>query len=81
LSRLERRGLELVIEQVARENPKAKEQTPESLGLLKLSILDKIKKSGFIEKFKRRVIRLARLISKLKNTIGQQNRMPVSVNL
>jgi len=47
----ERRGLELVIEQVARENPKAK--GPESLGLLEPTILDEIKKSGFIEKLKR----------------------------
>ena len=52
LSLPERRGLELVIEQVARENPKAKGQTPESLGLLEPSILDEIKKSGFIEKLK-----------------------------
>ncbi|HEY1269234.1 MAG TPA: ABC transporter substrate-binding protein [Candidatus Binatia bacterium] len=49
----DRRGLELVIEQVARENPKAKGQTPESLGLLDASILEEIKKSGFIEKLKR----------------------------
>ena len=53
LSLPDRRGLELVIEQVARENPKAKGQTPESLGLLDPSILDEIKKSGFLEKFKR----------------------------
>jgi len=53
LSLPDRRGLELVIEQVARENPKAKGQTPESLGLLEPGILDEIKKSGFIEKLKR----------------------------
>ena len=53
LSLPDRRGLELVIEQVARENPKAKGQTPESLGLLEPSILDEIKRSGFIEKLKR----------------------------
>lgn len=49
----DRRGLELVIEQVARENPKAKGQSPETLGLLDPSILEEIKKSGFIEKLKR----------------------------
>jgi len=53
LSLPDRRGLELVIEQVARENPKARGQTPESLGLLEPSILDEIKKSGFLEKLKR----------------------------
>jgi hypothetical protein len=34
-------------------NPKAKGQTPESLRLLDSSVLDEIKKSGFIDKFKR----------------------------
>ena len=53
LSLPDRRGLELVIEQVARENPKAKGQSPESLGLLEPSILDEIKRSGFLEKLKR----------------------------
>ena len=48
----ERRGLELVIEQVAKENPKAKGQTPESLKLMEPSVLEEIKRSGFIEKFK-----------------------------
>jgi hypothetical protein len=33
--------------------PKAKGQTPESLRLLDSSVLDEIKKSGFIDKFKR----------------------------
>jgi hypothetical protein len=53
LSLPDRRGLELVIEQVARENPKAKGQSPESLALLEPSILDEIKRSGFLEKLKR----------------------------
>ena len=53
LSLPDRRGLELVIEQVSRENPKAKGQSPESLALLEPSVLDEIKKSGFIEKLKR----------------------------
>src|SRR5258706_11194573 len=53
LSLPDRRGLELVIEQVARENPKARGQTPESLGLLEPGILEEIKRSGFLEKLKR----------------------------
>jgi NitT/TauT family transport system substrate-binding protein len=48
----DRRGLDLVIEQVARENPKAKGQTAESLKLLEPGILAEIKKSGFLEKTK-----------------------------
>ncbi|HEY2989615.1 MAG TPA: ABC transporter substrate-binding protein [Candidatus Binatia bacterium] len=48
----DRRGLELVIEQVARENPKAKGQTVESLKLVEPGILAEIKKSGFLEKAK-----------------------------
>jgi ABC-type nitrate/sulfonate/bicarbonate transport system substrate-binding protein len=47
-----RRGLELVIEQVARENPKANGQSPESLRLLEPSVLAEIRNSGFIEKLK-----------------------------
>lgn len=46
----DRQGLELVIEQVARENPRAKGQTPESLRLLEPSVLGEIKRSGFLEK-------------------------------
>jgi hypothetical protein len=38
---------------VATTNPKAKGQTPESLRLLDGSVLEEIKKSGFIEKFKK----------------------------
>ena len=45
-----RKGLEFVISQIAQENPKARGQTPESLGLLEASILEEIKKSGFVEK-------------------------------
>jgi NitT/TauT family transport system substrate-binding protein len=48
----DRKGLEFVIEDVARTNPKAKGQTPESLKVLDGSVLDEIKKSGFIEKVK-----------------------------
>lgn len=48
----DRKGLELVIAQVARTNPKAKGQTPESLRLLDPSVLDEIKRSGFVEKVK-----------------------------
>jgi len=45
----DRRGLQFVIEETAKTNPKAIGQTPESLRLLEPSVLDEIKKSGFIE--------------------------------
>ena len=48
----DRKGLEFIISQVAATNAKAKGQTPESLKLLDPSVLDEIKKSGFIEKFR-----------------------------
>jgi ABC-type nitrate/sulfonate/bicarbonate transport system substrate-binding protein len=48
----DRKGLEYVIADAAKTNPKAKGQTPESLKLLDSSVLDEIKKSGFIEKVK-----------------------------
>jgi NitT/TauT family transport system substrate-binding protein len=48
----DRKGLEFIISQVASTNAKAKGQTPESLKLLDSSVLDEIKKSGFIDKFK-----------------------------
>jgi NitT/TauT family transport system substrate-binding protein len=48
----DRKGLEMVIADAAKTNPKAKGQTPESLKLLDPSILDEIKKSGFVEKVK-----------------------------
>jgi hypothetical protein len=38
---------------VAATNPKAKGQTPESLRVLDSSVLDEIKKSGFLDKFKK----------------------------
>jgi ABC-type nitrate/sulfonate/bicarbonate transport system substrate-binding protein len=46
----DRRGLEFVISDTAKTNPKAKGQTPDSLRVLDGSVLDEIKKSGFIEK-------------------------------
>jgi hypothetical protein len=48
----EPRGLEFVIAEVAKQNAKAAAATPESLRLLDSTILDEIKKSGFIEKVK-----------------------------
>jgi ABC-type nitrate/sulfonate/bicarbonate transport system substrate-binding protein len=48
----DRKGLEFVIADTAKTNPKAKNQTPESLRLLDGSVLDEIKKSGFVEKLK-----------------------------
>jgi hypothetical protein len=41
-----------VITDAAKTNPKAKGQTPETLKVLDGSLLDEIKKSGFIEKVK-----------------------------
>lgn len=49
----DRKGIEFILSQVAMTNAKAKGQTPESLRLLDSSVLDEIKKSGFIDKFKR----------------------------
>jgi len=49
----DRKGLEFVIAQTAKSNPKAKGQSPESLRLLEPSVLEEIKKSGFIDKVKK----------------------------
>ncbi|MSP40254.1 MAG: ABC transporter substrate-binding protein [Deltaproteobacteria bacterium] len=46
----DRRGLQFVIDDIAKTNPKAVGQTPESLKVLEPSVLDEIKKSGFVEK-------------------------------
>jgi len=48
----DRKGLEFVINDTAKTNPKAKGQTPESLRVLDGSVLEEIKKSGFVEKMK-----------------------------
>jgi ABC-type nitrate/sulfonate/bicarbonate transport system substrate-binding protein len=53
LSMPDRKGVELVISQLARTNPKAKGQTPESLRVFEPSILDELRKSGFIDKVRR----------------------------
>ncbi len=53
LSMPDRKGVELVISQLARTNPKAKGHTPETLRVFEPSILDGIRKSGFIEKVRR----------------------------
>src|SRR6266576_510592 len=47
------RGLQFVIEETAKTNPKAAGQTPESLKLLEPSVLDELKKSGFVERAKK----------------------------
>ena len=52
LSLPERSGLEFVITEVAKTNPKAAGATPESLKLSEPGILEEIKKSGFVEKLK-----------------------------
>jgi NitT/TauT family transport system substrate-binding protein len=49
----DRKGLEFILAQVSATNPKAKGHTPESLKLLDSSVLDEIKKSGFIDKSKK----------------------------
>ncbi|MBI4528438.1 MAG: ABC transporter substrate-binding protein [Deltaproteobacteria bacterium] len=46
----DKRGLVLAISLIAQQNSKAKGQTPESLRVLEPSILEEIKKSGFVEK-------------------------------
>jgi len=48
----DRKGLEFVIAQIAKTNTKARGQTPETLRLLEPSVLDEIKRSGFIDKVK-----------------------------
>ena len=48
----DRRGLAFVIQETAKTNPKALGQTPETLRLLEPSVLDEIKKSGFVERVK-----------------------------
>jgi ABC-type nitrate/sulfonate/bicarbonate transport system substrate-binding protein len=49
----DRRGLQFVIDDTAKTNPKATGQTPESLRLMEPSVLDEIKKSGFVERIMR----------------------------
>ena len=41
----DRRGLQFVIDETAKTNPKAAGQTPESLKLLELAVLDELKKA------------------------------------
>ena len=49
----DRRGLQFVIEETAKTNPKAAGQSPESLRLLEPSVFDELKKSGFVERVKK----------------------------
>jgi ABC-type nitrate/sulfonate/bicarbonate transport system substrate-binding protein len=53
LSMPDRRGVELVIGQLARTNAKAKDQTPETLRVFEPGLLDEIKKSGFIDRLRK----------------------------
>ncbi len=46
----DRRGLQFVIDETARTNPKAAGQTPDSLKLLDASVLEDLKKSGFVDR-------------------------------
>jgi NitT/TauT family transport system substrate-binding protein len=48
----DRKGIEFVIADAAKTNPKAKSHTPESLKVLDASVLEEIKRSGFVEKVK-----------------------------
>lgn len=50
LSLPERRGMEFIIAETAKSNPAASKATPESLRLVEPSLLDEIKKSGFVER-------------------------------
>jgi len=52
LSLPERRGMEFIIAEVAKSNPVAIKATPESLRLVEPSLLEEIKKSGFVERLK-----------------------------
>ncbi len=49
LSMPDRRGVEAVIQQLARSNPNARGQTPETLRVFEPSLLDELKRSGFID--------------------------------
>jgi len=49
----DRKGVELVIAQMAKTTPKAKGQTVESLRVLDSSILDELKRTGFIDRARR----------------------------
>jgi NitT/TauT family transport system substrate-binding protein len=48
----DKKGIEFVIADTAKTNPRAKGQTPESRRVLDSSVLNEIKKSGFVEKVK-----------------------------
>lgn len=52
LSLPERKGMEFVIAETAKTNPAAAKATPESQRLVEGSLLDEIKASGFVERFK-----------------------------
>jgi ABC-type nitrate/sulfonate/bicarbonate transport system substrate-binding protein len=49
----DRRGLQFVIDETAKTNPKAAGQTPETLRLTESSVLDEIKKSGFVDRVRK----------------------------
>ena len=46
----DRKGVDSVIAQLAKSNPKAKGQTVESLKVMEPSILDELKKNGLIDR-------------------------------
>jgi hypothetical protein len=49
----DRRRLQFAIEETAKTNAKAAGQTPETLRLTESSVLDEIKKSGFVERIRK----------------------------
>jgi NitT/TauT family transport system substrate-binding protein len=49
----DRKGIELLLAQLAKNNPKAKGQSVESLKVLEPSILDELKRTGFIDKVRK----------------------------
>jgi len=53
LSMPDRKGVELVLAQLAKSNAKAKGQTVESLKVMEPSILDELKRSGFVDRVRK----------------------------
>jgi hypothetical protein len=49
----DRKGIDPVIAQLAKNNPKAKGQSVESLKVLEPSILDELKRTGFVDKVRK----------------------------
>jgi hypothetical protein len=76
LSLPDRRGLELVIEQVARENPKPEDRAQKAWDYWSRAFWMRSRGVGFSRDSNEDSL-LTRLMSRLKNSIGQRNRMPI----